>query len=141
MLLRAGVCRLREKLAHSITSLAPALTLTTRAIVRKEGGGRILFISCHGACLMHTRAVICHRAWTCAPSIQKARKSTSAPSGLQRRSFRRWKTQMFWYQRGAHSLLFMTVFTIQVKRGVDIVRKSIFQKAKRRRQRSFLAPN
>ena len=28
VLLRAGVCRLREKLARSITSLAPALTLT-----------------------------------------------------------------------------------------------------------------
>jgi hypothetical protein len=29
VLLRAGVCRPREKLARSITSLAPALTLTT----------------------------------------------------------------------------------------------------------------
>ena len=39
---------------------------------------------------------------------------------------------------GVRQLLFMTVFTIQVKRGVDIVRYSIFQNAKRTRQRSIL---
>ena len=52
---------------------------------------------------MYTRAVFCHRARTCAPSIQKAQKSTSAPSALQRRSLRRWKTIMFLVPAGCDS--------------------------------------